>query len=76
MESVVGPLLVEEPLEVAATAGGESLEKERERERGVWVKRAQFYLCTYHLSSADLLTLEGGRNTPCPGLQLKYLTPE
>ena len=31
VESVVGPLLVEEPLEVAATAGGESLEKERER---------------------------------------------
>ena len=28
MESVVGPLLVEEPLEVAATAGGESLEGE------------------------------------------------
>ena len=32
-ESVVGPLLVEEPLEVAATARGESLEKKRERER-------------------------------------------
>ena len=31
MESVVGPLLVEEPLEVAATAGEESLEKERVR---------------------------------------------
>ena len=31
-ESVVGPLLVEEPLEVAASAGGESL---RERERYV-----------------------------------------
>ena len=31
-ESVVGPLLVEEPLEVAASAGGESL---RERERCV-----------------------------------------
>ena len=37
MESVVGPLLVEELLEVATTAGGESLEKERE---WVWVKRA------------------------------------
>ena len=51
MESVVGPLLVEEPLEVTATAGGESLR--RVRERGVWVKRATtqslhiFTECTY-----------------------------
>ena len=36
VESVVGPLLVEEPLEVAATAGGECL-REGVRERCVCV---------------------------------------
>ena len=66
-ESVVGPLLVEEPLEVAATARGESLEKKRERERerevcGLNVLRHS--CCTFlpnvRIFSADLLTL-GGR---------------
>ena len=52
-----------------------------ERERGVWVKRAttellHFFLLNARIFSADLLTLDGGRNTPWAGLQLKYLTPE
>ena len=55
VESVVGPLLVEEPLEVAATAGGESLEKERERERevcGLNVLRQS--CCTFFTVSSQL----------------------
>ena len=50
MESVVGPLLVEKPLEVAASAGGESLEKDIQLQ--CRVKRATTQLLHFFLLNA------------------------